>query len=236
MRRVKLPKTELTVSRLCLGTVNFGTALNPNEAREMMDAFFEKGGNLVDTAHVYSDWVPGVRSRSEKVIGKALKGMDRKSVVLSTKGAHYDLHAPKISRVVPAQIVRDLDESLECLDTDYIDLYFLHRDNPAMPVGEIMDCLEEQRRMGKFRYAGCSNWTLPRVMETQAYAEAKGMPGFLVNQLMWSLAEVNRSEIPADYVLMDDATMAYTLRSSMSILCFSAQAKGYLQSAGWARR
>lgn len=227
MRMVSLPKTELMVSRLCLGTVNFGTTLNQAEAQRMMSAFFEQGGNFIDTAHVYSDWIPGVKSRSEKIIGQALRHMDRKKIVLSTKGAHYDLQTPKISRVTPEQIVGDLNESLECLKTDYIDLYFLHRDNPAVPVGEIMDCLEEQRQKGKFRYAGCSNWTLPRVMEAQAYAKAEGMPGFRVNQLMWSLAEINRDKVPADYVLMDDATMAYTARSAMSIMCFSAQAKGY---------
>ena len=165
MKKVQLTGTDITVSRICMGAVNFGAALSEANARKMMDAFLEKGGNFVDTAHVYSNWILGERSRSEKIIGRMLGNYDRKQIIISTKGAHFDLLRPSVSRVTPKSIIKDLGESLEYLRTDYIDLYFLHRDNPDIPVGEIMDCMEEQRRKGLFRYAGCSNWTLPRLAE-----------------------------------------------------------------------
>lgn len=227
MKKVQLPGTEMTVSRLCLGTVNFGAGLSDADSRQVLDAFLARGGNFIDTAHVYSDWIAGEKSRSEKLLGRALAQYDRKQIFLSTKGAHYDFQSPSVSRVTPADIERDLLESLENLRTDTIDLYFLHRDNPAIPVGEIMDCMEEQRRQGRFRYAGCSNWTLTRLAEAQRYARQKGIQGFSVNQLMWSLAEINRDQIPADYVLMDQMTMDFTRQEEMGIMCFTSLAKGY---------
>lgn len=227
MRMVQLPRTDLTVSRLCLGAVNFGAPVPQGDVEAMLDAFLEQGGNFVDTAHVYSDWRIGPRSKSEKMLGKALRRIDRKRLVISTKGGHYNLLRPSVSRVTPKDIVHDLDESLEFLGTDYVDLYFLHRDNEQIPVGELMDCLEEQRRLGKIRHLGCSNWTLPRVKEARMYADKAGIPGFAVNQVMWSLAQINPGSVPADLVLMDEETRRYSAESDMGVMCYTALAKGY---------
>lgn len=226
MKKVILPGTDLEVSRLCLGTDRFG--LDPHASdSDILRLFLVNGGNFIDTAHVYSDWVPGESSRSEKQLGRLFKNFDRKQIILSTKGAHYHFENPGINRVRPEEIIRDLDESLACLDTDCIDLYFLHRDNPEIPVDEIMDCLNEQRRLGKIRWLGCSNWTLPRIREAAEYADRTGQQPFAVNQLMWSMAEINRAAIPADYAVMDCETLAYSRDHQMGIMCFSSQAKGY---------
>lgn len=228
MKKVQFAGTELCVAPLGLGTVNFGTSLAEMDAMRQLDRFVELG-NLIDTAHIYGDWVPGETARSERVIGRWLKargGRDR--VVISTKGAHPRLETMQVSRVVPEEIVRDLEESLECLETDYIDMYFLHRDNLAMPVGEILECLETQRRAGKIRYYGCSNWKLPRIQEAKAYADAHGLQGFTCNQLMWSLAEINFDGLSdKSFVLMDAPTYAHHKETALGAMAYMSIANGY---------
>lgn len=227
MKKVTLPGMDVKVSRLCLGTVNFGVSLDQDGIRSRLEEFHSMGGNFVDTAHVYSNWLPGTTSRSEKMLGKAIKAYDRSQWIISTKGAHFDFAEPDISRVAPENIIHDLTESLDHLDTDYIDLYFLHRDNPEVPVSELIDCLDEQVQKGRIRAIGCSNWTLPRVKEAAAYSARTGKSRFTVNQLMWSLAKINRSGIPSDYILNDEETMRFSEESKMGIMAYTSLAKGY---------
>ena len=165
MEKRMLNGTDLSVSKLCMGTVNFGTTLTQEQSHAHLDRFMEHGGNFLDTAHVYSNWIPGETSRSEKIIGSWLKRQNRRDVILCTKGGHHHHANPGISRVTPEQLRIDLAESLDYLKTDYIDLYMLHRDNPALPVSEIMDCLSEFVADGRVRYLACSNWTAARTAE-----------------------------------------------------------------------
>lgn len=227
MRTVRLLRTGLDVSRLCLGTLNFGTVLTQDQINRHLDLFFAHGGNFVDTAHVYSNWEPGPLSRSEKMLGNWIAGMCRKDLILSTKGGHFDFAKPEISRVTPEEIQKDLRESLEYLQTEYIDLYFLHRDNTDLPVSVIMDCMFELIDNHQIRYAGCSNWTRERIAEANRYAAKKGRDGFVVNQLMWSMAIPNRDQIPPDYIVMDPPMWNLHQQDQMSTMCFSSQAKGY---------
>lgn len=217
----------LTVSALCMGTANFGERISEEQAFAHLDRYAEMGGNFLDTAHVYSDWLPGERSRSERIIGRWLQSRRPDDMVVCTKGGHFDLNAPQISRVTPEEIRRDLEESADCLQTGCIDLYMLHRDNPAIPAGELMDCLDEFVCSGGVRHLACSNWTPERIAEANAYARANGRTPFLVNELMWSMAQINRSGIPDDYVVMDDEALRLARESGMSIMCYSSLAHGY---------
>jgi len=227
MQTVKLYGTDLDVSRLCMGTVNFGAVLDERQVDEHLSRFLEYGGNFVDTAHVYSDWIPGEKSRSEKMLGRWLHRHRREDLVVCTKGGHFDLDTPEVSRVTPEQLVKDLHESLEYLQTDYIDLYMLHRDNPVLPVSEIVDCLDTFVREGKIRYAACSNWTAGRTAEAISYARQTGKAPFVVNELLWSMAEPNREALPASYVVMDEEMMRMGKERHLNFMCFSALAKGY---------
>lgn len=227
MKTIQLYGTDLMVSQLCMGAVNFGTTLDQQQVNAHLDRFIELGGNFVDTAHVYSDWIPGEKSRSEKMLGRWLKMHRRNDIVLCTKGGHYDFSARDVSRVTPEQIAIDLNESLEYLQTDCIDIYMLHRDNTAMPVGEIMDCLNGFVRAGKVRYLACSNWTAQRTAEANEYAKAQGKAPFVVNELLWSMAKPNREALPPSYIVMDDEMMRLGLESKLNFMCFSALAKGY---------
>lgn len=229
MEYIKLNKTDLKVSPLCLGTVNYDTLLSKDEAKRQLSQFVDMGGNFIDSAHIYGDWEPPVLCRSEKTIGEWIKETGKRDqLVISTKGAHPDWGHMDISRVWPKDIRKDLDESLDFLNTDYIDLYFLHRDDPKVPVEQIIDCLDDEVKSGKIRYYGCSNWKLPRIREAQDYAEGKGSPGFVCNQLMWSLADVNFNNLPdKTFVLMDKETHDFHTASGMNVMAYMSIAKAY---------
>ena len=158
MNHLTIPGTDLLVSPVCLGSGPFGTAVKPTDAFAMLDAFVERGGNFLDTARIYADWIPGGQNASEKTLGAWLQANGlRNRIVLATKGAHPDLKTMHISRLSPEDIAADVAASLHYLQTDRIDLYWLHRDDTALPVGEIVDALNQQAQAGRIRYYGCSN-------------------------------------------------------------------------------
>lgn len=230
MQYVSFPGTCLTVSALCLGTMHYGLPLMAEpDAFAQMDAFFSSGGTFIDTAHVYNDWIAGEVSRSEKIIGRYLRKIGiQKDITLSTKGGHPNLDGKNRPRLEPEMLLSDLKGSLANLGVETIDLYFLHRDDPSIPVGEILGVLEDQVMAGNIRYYGCSNWSLARMMRAQDYAQAHGMRGFSVNQIMWSLARINVSRLSdPTIVTMDGDTYAYHRAKNIPIMAFSSQAKGY---------
>lgn len=229
MQYVQLPGTRLGVSPLGLGTGNYGAGISALDAARQMDAFLDAGGNLIDTAHIYNDWVPGPRGRSEIVIGDYMKKRaNRHRIVLSTKGAHPRLDTMHIPRVSPMEITQDITESLLNLKADTIDLYFLHRDDPAIPVADIAGCLENEVARGRIRYYGCSNWTLPRMQAMADHAKQNGLAGFACNQTMWSLADVNfHAVLDQTLVPMDRAMWAYHRDTGLAAMAYTATAGGY---------
>src|SRR5215472_2977892 len=159
MRYRQIPATDVSPSILALGTVPFGTDLDASTTFDILDAFFEHGGTFIDTAHVYGAWVPGGLGLSERLIGQWLKSRNiREHIIVSTKGAHPLLSSMYIPRLSPQEIRSDLEESLRCLQTDTIDLYWLHRDDPNQPVAVMLEMLQELVRKGTIRSFGCSNW------------------------------------------------------------------------------
>ncbi|MBO5071145.1 MAG: aldo/keto reductase [Roseburia sp.] len=230
MDRTTLKKTDLRVSQIALGTADYGTKYDETVAFSQMDTFFAAGGNFIDTAHVYGSWIPGMGNVSERVIGSWMKAKKNRSrIVISTKGAHPPFEDMAKSRVHPSEIVRDMKESLSGLQTDYIDLYFLHRDNPAVPAAELLGCLEEQVEKGNIRYYGCSNWRLPRMIEAQKAAEKEGFRGFVCNQVMYSLATAEKDKLwDPTLVMMDRETYENHQQANWNVMAYMALAKGYL--------
>jgi aryl-alcohol dehydrogenase-like predicted oxidoreductase len=226
-----IPNTTLTPSALCMGTTMIGSVNDRKTSFALLDAFMDAGGTFVDTAKVYADWLPGERSVSEKMIGEWLRHNGKRArVVLSTKGAHPELGTMNIGRMSPAEIVADLDASLRHLQTDVIDLYWLHRDDVKRPVAEILETLEGQVRLGKIRYYGCSNWRARRIEEAQAYARSQSWTGFVADQMMWNLAVIDYEALPDKTgVAMDADLKQYHLASGMAAIPYSAQANGYFQ-------
>ena len=227
LKTISLNKTDLVVTPMCLGTVNYGSDMSEADSIRQLNEYTELGGNFIDTAHLYGDWNPGDGPRSEIAIGKWLKERGgRNNVVICTKGAHpVVMHIPRCS---DAEIQADLDDSLKSLNTDYIDIYFLHRDDPNRPASEIIEFLEKKVKEGKIRYYGCSNWKLDRIKEANQYAKIHGMQGFCCNQLMWSLAEINFDGLSdKTFVLMDSPTYRYHEETGLNVMAYMSVAKGY---------
>jgi aryl-alcohol dehydrogenase-like predicted oxidoreductase len=229
MKYVKLSPDIPEVSRLCLGTGSFGTAVPKQDAFKQMDAFFENGGNFLDSARMYADWVPGGHSASEKTIGAWLKERkNRDRIAISTKGAHPDLKTMNIARMSLAELRGDLDESLRVLGTDYIDLYFLHRDDISQPVEEILSMLESFKKEGKIRHYGCSNWALARMEEADKVAAAKGYESFLCDQIRYSLGDLNLEAIEdKTCVAMDKPIFAFHGKSKKAVMAYTSTCNGY---------
>jgi aryl-alcohol dehydrogenase-like predicted oxidoreductase len=229
MTQINLPGTDLNVSPLCLGTGNYGTAIDREHAFEMLDRFVELGGSFIDTANIYGNWVKDVeRSISEKVIGSWLMERgNRSSIVVGTKGGHFDLESPAASRVSPVEIVKDLDESLVSLRVDSIDLYWLHRDDPSRPVEELIDALDTQQRAGKIRWYGASNWKPARIAAANRYAAETGKTGFSADQVLWNVAPLDRQpygDPTVDY--MSEERFASHVQSGMAEIPYQSQANG----------
>ena len=172
--KITIPDTDITIHPLGLGTVNAGLAWDEKETGRIIDTFLDMGGNLLDTAHVYSDWVKPERARSERVIGDWLKRSGRRNqIVLATKGGHPDMTAANpdthISRMKREDMINDLEGSLRQLGTDWIDIYFYHRDDISQPVEELIEVMEKFCREGKIRYYACSNWTTSRMRAADTY-------------------------------------------------------------------
>lgn len=231
MQQRLLPKTDLSVSELCLGSVNFGMPLSQVDSFALMDAFIDAGGNLLDTARVYADWLPGGANISESTIGTWQKQRgNRDKIILSTKGGHPRLNTMHISRLSPADIQADIEASLRYLQTDVIDIYWLHRDDVTLPVGDILETLHTHVRAGNIRYAGGSNWTAARLQEALDYAAAHDIPGLVGNQPMWSLAEPNRANLgDKTLVVMDEVDLAFHRQTQMPVMPYTSQGKGYFQ-------
>ena len=124
MHYVQIKGAELSVSAICLGTALFGKAINEKDSFRLMDEFVALGGNVLDTANVYADWLPGEKGSSERTIGKWLKLRgNRQDIVVGTKGGHPDLTNGGIPRLNADSIRLDLDESLNRLQVQCIDFY-----------------------------------------------------------------------------------------------------------------
>ncbi len=230
--RITLPGTALSVSRLCLGGNRLGGDLDEAASFALLDAFVAAGGNFIDTAHVYADWIPGNEtSSSEKTLGRWLKSRRPNGIVIATKGGHPPLVDPARKRLDRASLRQDVEEALTHLGSSALDLFYLHRDDPARPVADILAVLEALRGDGLIRHYGASNWSTARLEEAQAAAERHGWQGFVANQAEWSLARRNPETIPGDLHVMHGSMLALHLRGGLTAIPYSAQAKGYFDKA-----
>jgi aryl-alcohol dehydrogenase-like predicted oxidoreductase len=219
----------LEVSAVSLGLADIGAAISEPDSFRLMDAYLDLGGNFLDTARVYSDWVPGESGRSERVLGDWLAARgNRNRIVLATKGAHPRLDSMTTPRMSPAEVEHDLDLSLQALRTDVIDLYYLHRDDRDRPVGEILDMLESFVRAGKIRQYACSNWRADRMLEAHAYAHSHGLQGFAANQIFWNMGNARSTGLADTTCEMFTEEMRQAFRSTgMVAAAFTSQAGGF---------
>jgi aryl-alcohol dehydrogenase-like predicted oxidoreductase len=232
--RVTLPGTALSVSRLCLGGNRLGGELDQDRSFALLDSFIAAGGNFIDTAHVYADWLPEVeRSCSEKMLGRWRRargiGLD---VVIATKIGHPPLGTTGQFRLDRTSLRQDVAEACDNLGLDALPIVYLHRDDPTRDVTDILGTLEELRTEGRIGHYAASNWTAARLMASTEAANANGWQGFVANQAEWSLAARNPGTAAGDLYAMDAAMIDWHRKTGAAAIPYSAQARGYFDKLG----
>lgn len=233
MKYIDLKDTDLHLSNVCYGTGNFGDGVDKETAFLLLDEFVRQGGNFIDTANCYCRWVPGNANSAEQFLGEWLKSRGAyKNVVIATKGAHYDLDNPAVSRVNEACIRKDAEESMKTMGLDVLDFYWLHRDDESRPLEEIIDILEDLKKEGKIRYYGLSNYRKARLARAKEYLTSKGLNGPYAVSNQWSLAEVNAGKnVNQDpsLVITDEELYAWYQETRTPVVPFSSTALGFFE-------
>ena len=191
MKKKTLGKSSLEVAPLMLGGNVFGWTADEKTSFSILDAFVDAGFDFVDTADVYSHWVPGHQGgESETVIGKWFKqGGKRSKVILATKvGAQMGSDTTK-KGLKKAYILREVEDSLRRLQTDYIDLYQTHYDDAETSVEEPLEAYQELIKQGKVRLIGASNFTPARLEAAIKASDAHGYPRYQSLQPHYNLVE-----------------------------------------------
>lgn len=214
-----VPKRQIPGLAKPASVVALGFEFFPNfaSASLTLDAFYEAGGNLFDTAYVYG------AGRTEAIFGDwhTSRNVPREEIVLIGKGAHSPL-------CYPDMIAKQLDQSLARLKTDYVDAYFMHRDNLDIPVGEFVDAMDAEVRRGRIRgIFGGSNWTRERMDEAAAYAQKNGkqVPGALSNN--FSLAEMLDPIWAGCVAASDDEWKEWLQSRQIPNFAWSSQGRGF---------
>jgi aryl-alcohol dehydrogenase-like predicted oxidoreductase len=215
--RITIPQTDLNVFPLCLGGNVFGWSANKEQSFEVLDAFVAAGGNFIDTADVYSEWVPGNSGgESETILGEwmAARG-NRASLVIATKVSMLSTR----QGLSASNILAACDDSLRRLQTDYIDLYYAHKDDPSVPLEETLGAFDQLIKAGKVRFIGASQHSGARLTEALAVSEANGYAKYSVLQNEYNLME--RSAFEAD-------SAGVLKANGMQALPFFSLARGFL--------
>ncbi|GAB3417115.1 aldo/keto reductase [Flindersiella endophytica] len=212
MKYGEIPGVGKQASRLVMGCDNQTTLAHGSV---MFDDFFERGGCTFDTGWLYG------RGIMEKILGQWIRNRGlRDDVVVIGKGMHTPWDKPEF-------ITPQLEETLERLQTDYVDVYFMHRDNPAIPVSEFVDVLDEHVKAGRIKAYGGSNWALSRVAEANAYAASAGKQGMVAVSNQFSLARTLDVPWKGCLAANDDESRQWLEKNNFVLMPWSSQARGF---------
>jgi aryl-alcohol dehydrogenase-like predicted oxidoreductase len=216
-KMITIPRTDLTVYPLCLGGNVFGWSADAEESFAILDAYFEAGGNFIDTADVYSEWIEGnTGGDSEIIIGNWMKSRgNRSKMVIATKVAKFSKR-PGLSADNIRSAAKD---SLHRLQTDYIDLYYAHEDDETVTLEETNQAFNELVTDGKVRYLGASNFNGTRLKESIEFSAANNLTQYAAIQNHYNLLERNEYETEMAPVLT---------KLGITCLPFFGLARGFL--------
>ena len=217
MQHRPLGRSPLSIAPLALGGNVFGWSADEARSFELLDAFVDGGGNLVDTADVYPAWVPGNRGgESETIIGKWLRQSGKRDrVLVATKVAKWAEH-PGLS---PINIRAAVEGSLRRLQTDRIDLYFAHQDDASVPMHETLGEFARLIEEGKVRAIGASNFSADRIVEVLAVSQEYCLPRYECLQPEYNL--VARAGYEAELEPL-------ARKEGLGVTCYYALASGFL--------
>ena len=214
---ITIPETELAVHPLCLGSNIFGSNADEAQSHAVMDAYAGYGGNFIDTADVYNQWVPGhIGGESETIIGTWMKARgNRSSMVIATKVSMLNTR-PGLSA---KNIFAACEDSLNRLQIDYIDLYYSHQDDESVSLEETLGAYAQLIAQGKVRYIAASNFTPARLRESVQYSQDNNIPAYIAVQDLYNLVDRTAYE----------GTMAQTVADlGISNIPFYGIARGFL--------
>ena len=182
---ITIPESDLVVHELCLGSNIFGGNATEAESHLVMDAYRSHGGNFIDTADMYNQWVEGhVGGESESVIGAWMKSRgNRSDMVIATKVSKMD-RRPGLSA---KNILAACEDSLNRLQTDYIDLYYSHADDESVSLEETLGAYAQLIAEGKVRYIAASNFTAARLRESVQFSQDNNLPSYIAVQDLYNL-------------------------------------------------
>ncbi|MBV9851999.1 MAG: aldo/keto reductase [Armatimonadetes bacterium] len=212
MRYGRIAGIDKPVSRLVMGSMVMQYPSQLPLTFELLDHFFEIGGNAIDTAYVYG---------TERSVGEWIRERGvRERVVLIAKGA-------ATTEATPELVTKELNATLDRFGLDHADLFLMHRDNPSVPVSEFVDCLNSHREAGRIRAYGGSNWTPERLEAVHEYAAAHGVPGFAASSPNFSLARWNEPMWADCVSASDPASRTWYEKTQMPLLAWSSQGSGF---------
>ena len=211
MDKQRLAHTDLEVSRVCMGTMTFGSQADLDESTRIVDRSLDAGVNFFDTANIYN------QGRSEEMIGRIL-GARRKDVVLASKVRGAMGKPTEYVGLSREAIRKGIEGSLRRLNTDYLDIYYLHQPDYDTTIEETLDAMEELRREGKIRYPATSNYSAWQLCEMHGICKKRGYEQPWIAQPMYNLAARG---IEQEY-------LAFTEKVGISNVCYNPLGGGLL--------
>ena len=214
---ITIAETDLVVHPLCLGGNVFGWSADKAQSEGVLDAYTKHGGNFIDTADVYSEWKEGnVGGESETIIGTWAKARgNRSELVIATKVAMLSKR-PGLSA---ANIIAACDESLKRLQTDYIDLYYSHKDDGETPIEETLNAYAQLIAQGKVRYIAASNFGADRLAQSLKFSADHSIPSYVAVQDHYNL--MHRSEFESNQAPL-------LAQNSITCIPYFGLARGFL--------
>ena len=215
--RVALGKTDLQIQHLCLGGNVFGWSASPQESELVLDAYADAGGNFIDSADRYSEWLEGnVGGESETIIGDWMKSRgNRSEIIVATKVAKLTTRAG----LAAANIAGAAEDSLRRLGTDYIDIYYAHHDDESVPLEESLTAFHKLVTSGKVRYIAASNYTAQRLAQALKISRDLGISEYLILQPHYNA--IVRDEY-------ESSLLELAVKEEIAVLPYFALAAGFL--------
>lgn len=225
MKYVNIKGTDLMACPVVLGSAEFGTSLSMDDSFALLDAYAQMGGNIIDTASFYADWLKMGKSISEKTIGMWFKERkNRDKFIISTKGGHHDIETGK-KRLDYDSMKSDLDRSFKNLKTDYIDMYWFHKDDESKSPEELIEILNKVTEGGRVGYLGASNWKYDRIKAANDHALKNGLKPFVAGQMRHSIAKINYQT--SGILCLDNSEYNKYCEDNLNVFGFSTQARGF---------